>query len=53
MPHAPQVVTFIPSLSAAVERFLTRSRFAARTRDNYAQDLAPCSPESVSNPSRA
>src|SRR5438270_6820409 len=31
----------VPSLSAAVERFLARSRFAARSRQSYAQDLAP------------
>src|SRR5207302_890659 len=31
----------VPSLSAAVERFLARSRVAARTRQSYAQDLAP------------
>jgi len=41
MPLAPQPVPLIPPLRAAVERFLSRSRFAARTRDSYAQDLAP------------
>ena len=41
MPRALQVVPAIPSLSAAAERFLARSRFAARTRESYAQDLAP------------
>jgi len=41
MPHALHVVPPIPSLSAAVERFLARARFAARTRQSYAQDLAP------------
>jgi hypothetical protein len=25
----------------AVQRFVTRSRFAARTRESYAQDLTP------------
>jgi len=34
-------VALIPPLRVAVERFLSRSRFAARTRDSYAQDLAP------------
>jgi site-specific recombinase XerD len=41
MPGALQVVLSIPSLAAALERFLARSRFAARTRESYAQDLAP------------
>jgi len=41
MPHALQVVPSNPRLSAAAERFLARSRFAARTRESYAQDLAP------------
>ena len=41
MPRALQVVPSIPSLGAAVERFLARSRFAPRTRESYAQDLAP------------
>ncbi len=41
MPSATQPVPLIPSLRTAVERFLDRSRFAARTRDSYAQDLAP------------
>jgi site-specific recombinase XerD len=41
MPRALQVVPTIPSLSVAVERFLARSRFAARTRESYSQDLAP------------
>jgi integrase len=36
-----QVVASVPSLSSAVERFLARSRFSARTRHSYAQDLAP------------
>jgi hypothetical protein len=34
-------VALIPPLRVAVERFLARSRFAARTRESYAQDLAP------------
>ncbi len=37
---APPVV-LIPPLRVAVERFLARSRFSARTRESYAQDLAP------------
>ncbi len=41
MPSATQPVPLIPPLRAAVERFLSRSHFAARTRDSYAQDLAP------------
>ena len=41
MPRALQVVASVPSLSSAVERFLARSRFSARTRHSYAQDLAP------------
>jgi site-specific recombinase XerC len=41
MPRALEVVPPIPSLSAAIERFLARSRFAVRTRESYAQDLAP------------
>jgi integrase len=41
MPRALQVVPSLPSLRAALERFLARSRFAARTRESYAQDLAP------------
>jgi integrase len=41
MPRTLQVVPSIPSLNTAVERFLRRSRFAARTRESYAQDLAP------------
>ncbi|MBV9323579.1 MAG: tyrosine-type recombinase/integrase [Chloroflexi bacterium] len=36
-----QLVPSIPSVSAAFERFLARSRFAARTRESYAQDLPP------------
>jgi integrase len=40
MPRVLQVVPSIPTLSAALERFLARSRFAARTRESYAQDLA-------------
>jgi len=41
MPRALQVVPSIPSVSAAAERFLARSHFAARTRESYEQDLAP------------
>jgi integrase/recombinase XerD len=41
MPRPLQLVPSIPSVSAALERFLARSRFAARTRESYAQDLAP------------
>jgi site-specific recombinase XerD len=41
MPGALQLVPSIPNLSAALERFLARSHFAARTRESYAQDLAP------------
>lgn len=41
MPRALQLVPSLPALPAALERFLTRSRFAARTRESYAQDLAP------------
>jgi integrase len=41
MPRSPQPTPLIPTLSVATERFLTRSRFAVRTRESYAQDLAP------------
>lgn len=44
MPRALQLVPAdppLPALPAALERFLARSRFAARTRESYAQDLAP------------
>ena len=41
MPRALQAVPSNPSLNATVERFLARSRFAARTRESYTQDLAP------------
>src|ERR1700730_11965687 len=41
MPRALQVVPPLPDLHTALERFLARSRFAARTRESYAQDLAP------------
>ena len=41
MPRALQVVSPLPNLHTALERFLARSRFAARTRESYAQDLAP------------
>ena len=39
--RAAPPIALIPLLRVAVERFLARSRFAARTRDSYAQDLAP------------
>jgi len=38
---APPPPAPIPSVRAAIDRFLARSRFAARTRDSYARDLAP------------
>ncbi len=41
MTRTVQPIPLIPSLRTAVDRFLARSRFAARTRDSYAQDLAP------------
>src|SRR5258707_7742086 len=41
MPRALPVVTPLTSLRAALQRFLARSRFAARTRESYAQDVAP------------
>src|SRR5438445_7573371 len=41
MPRSTHPVPLIPPLRVAVERFLTRTRFAARTRESYAQDLAP------------
>jgi integrase/recombinase XerD len=34
-------IALIPSLRVAVDRFLARSRFSTRTRESYAQDLAP------------
>jgi len=34
-------MALIPPVRVAIDRFLARSRFAARTRDSYAQDLAP------------
>src|ERR1700731_4460088 len=40
MPRVLQVVPPLPNLRTALERFLARSRFAARTRESYAQDLA-------------
>ncbi len=39
--RAAPPVALIPPLRVAVERFLVRSRFSARTRESYAQDLAP------------
>ena len=41
MPRALQVVPPLPNLHTALERFLAHSRFAARTRESYAQDPAP------------
>jgi len=41
MVRVAEPVPLIPPLRATVERFLIRSRFAARTRESYAQDLAP------------
>ncbi len=41
MTRAAQPLPLIPSLRTAVDRFLARSRFAARTRESYARDLAP------------
>ena len=41
MPPVSQPVPLTPLLGVAVERFLARSRFATRTRESYAQDLAP------------
>jgi len=41
MTPVPQPTALIPSVRVAIDRFLARSRFAARTRDSYAQDLAP------------
>jgi len=41
MARALQVVASVPSLRAALERFLARSRFAVRTRESYGQDLGP------------
>jgi len=39
--RAAPPVALVPPLRVAVERFLVRSRFSARTRESYAQDLAP------------
>ncbi len=41
MSRVAEPVPLVPPLRATVEHFLRRSRFAARTRANYAQDLAP------------
>src|SRR5437667_10384679 len=41
MPRALHAVPPLPRLRTALERFLMRSRFAARTREGYGQDLAP------------
>ncbi len=36
MARVTEPVSLIPPLAVAVERFLARSRFAARTRESYA-----------------
>jgi integrase len=41
MARATSPRALIPPLREAVQRFVTRSRFAARTRESYTQDLAP------------
>ncbi len=41
MTSAARPLALMPSLQVAVDRFLAQSRFAARTRDSYTQDLAP------------
>ncbi len=41
MTHTAQPVPLIPPLRTAVDQFLARSRFAARTRESYARDLVP------------
>ncbi len=41
MSRVAEPVPLIPPLRATVEHFLRCSRFAARTRESYAQDLAP------------
>jgi len=41
MTPAAHPVALIPPLRTAVDQFLGRSRFAARTREGYARDLAP------------
>ncbi len=41
MPDAVQPISLAPTLRIAVERFVNRSCFAARTRESYAQDLRP------------
>ena len=41
MSRMAEPVPLLPLLRATVEHFLRRSRFAARTRESYAQDLAP------------
>ncbi len=41
MTSVARPIALMPSLQIAVDRFLARSRFAARTRDSYTQDLAP------------
>jgi integrase len=35
------VLTALPTLATALDRFLARAQFAERTRESYAQDLAP------------
>lgn len=41
MPQSPQPVPLIPPLRLAIERFVARPGFRPRTRQSYAQDLAP------------
>ena len=41
MTGPPPPSPHVPTFQVATDRFLTRSRFAARTRESYAQDLAP------------
>ncbi len=41
MTSAERLIPLIVLLQVAVDRFLARSRFAARTWDSYAPDLAP------------
>ncbi len=41
MTPVPQPTALVPSVRVAIDCFLARSRFAAWTRDSYAQDLAP------------
>src|SRR5579862_1963438 len=41
MATVPHSDSSVPNFSAAMERFLARSRFAVRTQESYAQDLRP------------